>query len=137
MIIIIDDDPMQRIIARHATKEFKDVLVPETPQEIDALPTDVLAVIADTEMFAEWVEARDRYLAKISPDIVFEWSATLIGNVCNRRLGNVECCESIAKTGSGRELQELITKIKSQKQNIPQRSKTHRLSSFLKMIPMW
>ena len=105
MIIIIDDDAVQRLLVKRAISGLRNVLVPETAEEIDDLPTDPELVIVDRHMTGDWKKNRDEYLKNIPSDRIVEWTIAHHHDDFHKLPGTSHV---ITKSGTGREVLELI-----------------------------
>lgn len=108
MIVIIEDAPIQQIIAADVVRHLIDVHVPSSPQELLALPDGAETIIADKYMGRDWLAAREAYIARNPQANVIEWSAGCMNREDECKLGRRD--QRIMKTGTGREILEVLGK---------------------------
>lgn len=111
LLVIIDDDAISRLIAQRLLKSVKEVQVPTSPADVDAVTaSDVGLLIVDRHMQEDWQLARDRLIARLGDVQVVEW--TCGGDYASDE-AVPQASQVITKTGSGRELMAFITDWKS------------------------
>lgn len=107
MIMVIEDDAVQRLVAKRVCSATSGILIPETPDTLKTVhPEDYGLVIVDRHMVPKWKEARDSFLNRLDSSCeVVEWTCSPLPDdeLVSRAFG-----KTIQKTGTGRELLELI-----------------------------
>ena len=107
LIVVIDDSPIQRLVANHAVPRRSGMVIPDTPDMIDAIDADdVGLLIVDRIMPAPWESATRRLIARVKAtghavDIV-DWTTNQEPNDLAAR--RPEATRHIQKTGSFREV---------------------------------
>ena len=107
-IVIIDDAPINQHIARRRLRDMQSVAVPETPEQLLALPDDATLIFYDVYMGQDWTDAMHQYIGRNPKAEVVEWSAG--GNVSDKKKLVAHATAKIVKTGLGDELVTYIQK---------------------------
>ena len=114
MIVVIDDNRLQRIAARRVLGKSSAIWIPDTPEEVDAIDASAIeCAIVDRRMEGRWLEARDAFIARMCgksecPDHrLVEWTASDKSDV---RQAICQAGAYVQKTGTAHELRDVVSR---------------------------